>query len=137
MTPREIDATLAEAIGCTVQDGVLRRDWNRRAEDSQAHFQDLVCCCEDHRHSANRRGHPWIRPYYSAPTWETAGQLIEGLKHRNGGILWCVFDVIQYEYRAAFMNPDSKKKPGWASAPNGPKAIAEAARLALGIEAPS
>ena len=118
-TPREMDALLAEAIGCKVEDR-----WNGG-----------FCTCEADTHGKRGsgfrviNGHPCspVLPYYSAPTWETTGQLIEGLAQLPfDGLLASNAQRRFDEILAAEYWPSSLT----------PARIAEAARIALGLPLP-
>ena len=118
MTPREADAALAAAIGCKVG----------REENY------FWCGCLPQAHNG-KAGQEFgnLRPYRSAPTWETSGQLIEGLAAKGYFI----------ETRDGHVEPDENYAYTSFTGPSGlcmetegfgPKAIAEAACEALGIE---
>ena len=121
MTPREIDVKLAEAIGLNLEwedyvvaDGHVEAGW--------VWYDNFGLGVE-------------LRPvptFYSAPTWETTGQLIEGLTGPHTD--WRI--EIQWggiPCGVIFFNDDD----GWeATGDTLPRAIAEAARLALHIAAP-
>ena len=135
VTPREIDAKLAEAIGCSVE-------W----------FEgDFHCGCGGHIYDDTTqilRGgdHCWtygdcptsnLLPYYSAPTWETSGQLIEGLAAKWNITIFVGLHTDNGGPSCAIDGGGEFPKIFHASGPSAPEAIAEAARLALGVEAPS
>ena len=120
MTDRERDAALAEAIGCKVRppNPGLSADYN--------------CGCEDQAHWSHPRQANFVAPYFSAPTWETSGQLIEGLAARG----W------QVEIHSGHGGPgsfaarvwkDPSAATDWTLAYGGPKAIVLAACRATGI----
>jgi hypothetical protein len=125
ITAREIDAKLAEAIGCKVKppfDGLSA---------------DFDCGCDKGEHAFLGHKHSFVQPYYSKPTWETSGQLIEGLATKyphwhievstEGGFWIAVIETVEMILgQNANVYSDT-----------GPKAIAEAARLALGIPEPT
>ena len=116
MTPREIDAKLAEAIGCRVKNGLW--EWCSVKE------RDPIKPCPRSGRTIGQS----INPYYSVPTWETAGQLIEGLAAKG----W-LFEV-RLSGECTFKKAVYGRRPH-THLQFGPKAIAEAARIALGIEA--
>lgn len=123
MNGREIDAALAAAIGCKVK-------WKPGVG-----IEWPYCTCQRDQDSglyphgeAPNTG--WLKPYYTAPTWGTTGQLIEGLAEKG----WRFTGVYHPEkgYGARFWSTDQHS---WVYADSCPKAVAEAARRALGIEA--
>ena len=125
MTPRQIDAKLAEAIGCIVgePDGALGR----------------TCSCPRGDHAVRAmHGGPVpsavLLPYYSAPTWTTSGQLIEGLSGPRFSPYKFEINTHTDRWFIAWSGHDAGLV--YIDDRNIPKAVAEAARLALGLEVP-
>lgn len=123
LTPRKIDAALAEAIG-----------WH-----SIVDLQDPLRIRGNELMGMPPHGPLATVPtYYSAPTWKTSGQLIEGMAARGWMILTTGPDEHQ-EWSATLMpkTVDGAHHACRADCqPSVPQAVAEAARLALGIGAP-
>ena len=123
LTPREIDAKLAEAIG-------LNLEWHDDLTDADGHaLPPGFVWYDNFGLGVDLRDVP---TFYSAPTWETSGQLIEGLTGPR--TRWRI--EIQWgglPHGVIFFNDDD----GWeATGDTLPRAIAEAARLVLHIAAP-
>lgn len=121
MTDLERDAKLAEAIGCKP----VWEKWNRDSVEAW----HCECMALNYVHGDKRR-QAEIHTYYSAPTWETSGQLIEGLAARGWEIEMqqCSgFAICRIRNQAGVVVAD-------LNAGTVPKAITLAACKALGIE---
>lgn len=115
-TTREIDALLAEAIGCPVAGPID----GRRA--------DYHCGCG--KHQAFPRQTTLLAGYYSAPTADTMLQLIEGLAAK--GWEWRI-ETYEAQWFVCLNRDDENHELFTVRADTIPAAVAEAARLALQI----
>ena len=104
---REVDAQVAENLGCKVE----------------LHGGEPCCICEHGEHSATSEtcnGWPVVRRYWTAPTWETSGQILEYFRdHQN-------------PYNRAFDRHSRALAPHTVDLT--PEIIVRAAVLAWGIE---
>lgn len=138
MTPREIDVKLAEAMGYTFpypeigvrDDGdTYRVTIDGKPVATYGHHEYARLKAEA---AAKAMRWEYVHPlapvrYYSAPTWETSGQLIEWF-----GTL----DVDESSLRRRRRFDERLGTQFWPSSLT-PQRIAEAACVALGIEVPT
>ena len=140
MTPREVDARIAEALGWNiVRINPFHRGERLMIEDPDMPTRKLFDC----------------PPYWTEPTGETMLQLIEGMAATHGPVAIPGYGDgwhLEIEYPSQLgLGPPARAKfwryinlPNFGPVPQGvwaegetlPKAVAEAARVALGIEAP-
>lgn len=133
VTGREIDAAIAEALGCKVAHPVA---WP---------YPQPACGCPVHLEPSYPHGIP-LHTYFTAPTGDTMLQIIEGLaKPEHGGWEWRGgtrgshhVDSRREQCWSVFLRPDPDHYAAHlgdnASADTLPAAVVRAACKALGIQ---
>ncbi len=136
LTPREIDAALAEAMGCKnitwMWSPKGNSHWYRLLieQPKDERDQGLPCCdCEGHPHSQNVNTPFMVQPYFTNPTWQTSGQLIDA------GVVKIEINTHGPRWFVAFSGP-ADAGVVWADGRSLERAVAEGYARGLGIGGP-